>query len=191
MKIKFFATAAFVLVTLFASAQTAPLKIGYTSVDYVLVNMPESKEIDAKLKTEEAQYTKILQDKASTFQKEYEDFNKNAASWSELIRNDKQKKLESDQASINEFQQNIQAQLQKKQQTLISPVIEKIQKAIDAVAKENGYTWVFNVDAGNGVVAILTAPKEDDLSPLVFKKLGVAVPAAAPAAAAPATAPKK
>jgi outer membrane protein len=186
MKIKFLATAAFVLMTsLFATAQTAPLKIGYTSVDFILVSLPESKDIDNKLKTEEAQYTKILQDKAATFQKDYEDFNKNAGSWSELIRNDKQKKLEADQNSINEFQQNIQTQLQKKQQTLISPVIEKIQKAIDAVAKENGYTWVFNVDAGNGVVSILVAPKEDDLSDLVFKKLGVPAPAKAPVAAEP------
>lgn len=189
MKIKFLATAAFVLMTtVFATAQTTPAKIGYTSVDYILVNLPESKDIDNKLKTEEAQYTKILQDKVATFQKEYEDFNKNAGSWSELIRNDKQKKLETDQNSINEFQQSIQAQLQKKQQSLISPVIEKIQKAIDAVAKENGYVWVFNVDAGNGVVSILVAPKEDDLSPLVFKKLGVPQPAAAPAAS---EAPKK
>lgn len=191
MKIKFFVTAAFVLMTgLFANAQTPAMKIGYTSVDYVLVNLPESKEIDSKLKAEEAQYSKMLQDKIATFQKEYEDFNKNAGTWSEIIRNDKMKKLENDQTSINEFQQQIQQQIQKKQQTLISPVIEKIQKAIDDVAKENGYTWVFNVDAGNGIVSILVAPKEDDLSNLVFKKMGVTPPA--PAAAAPAaTAPKK
>lgn len=194
MKIKFFVTAAFVLMTsFFATAQTPALKIGYTSVDYILVNLPESKEIDSKLKTEEAQYSKMLQEKIAVFQKEYDDFNKNAGSWSEIIRNDKMKKLENDQNSINEFQQNIQQQIQKKQQQLISPVIEKIQKAIDEVAKENAYSWVFNIDAGNGIVSILVAPKEDDLSNLVFKKLGVAPPAPAAAAPAttPATAPKK
>jgi outer membrane protein len=68
-----------------------------------------------------------------------------------------------------------------------------LQKNIDAVAEENGYTYVFNSDGG-GSPLLLHAPKDGDISDLVLKKMGIAPGAATPiksgpAAQAPAAAP--
>jgi outer membrane protein len=81
--------------------------------------------------------------------------------------------------------QRIQQQLQQRQQELIAPINKKAFDAIQAVAKENGYSYVIEKDA------LLVAPPGDDIIPLVAKKLNVKLPAGAnhPGAAAPATKP--
>ena len=76
MKTKFFAAIITALMFVgMANAQTT--KIGYTNVDYILNNLPDAKDIENKLKTEKAQYDKLLQDKIAAFQAKYEDYQKN------------------------------------------------------------------------------------------------------------------
>lgn len=176
MKIKLTAVlfALFLMAGLGANAQ---MKIGYTNIDYILTNLPDAKTIQEKLSTEKAQYDKLLQDKSAEFQKVYEDYQKNAATMSPVIRADKEKFLQNKQGEIQEFQQNSEYALQRKQQELLAPVLDKIQTAINDVAKENGYTYVFNSDAGPSTTPIvLVAPDQDNISNLVFKKLGVEPP---------------
>ena len=191
MKTKFFATIITALMFVgMANAQTT--KIGYTNVDYILNNIPEAKDIENKLKTEKAQYDKLLQDKIAVFQPKLDDYQKNGQTMSPVIRADREKELQNAQAAIQEFSQNSETALQQKQQQLLAPVLEKIDKTVKEVAKENGYTYVFNTDAGPGTTPILlVAPDADNISDLVFKKLGVTPPAKTAAAATPAVAPKK
>ncbi len=189
MKTKFFASliAAIMFVGITANAQQ---KIGYTNVDFILNNLPDAKDIETKLKTEKAQYDKLLQDKVADFQKKYEDYQKNQATMSPVIKADREKELTNQNNAIQEFQQNSEGALQQKQQQLLAPVLDKIDKTIKEVAKENGYVYVFNTDAGPGTTPILlVAPDADNISDLVFKKLGVTPPAKAAATTAPATTP--
>lgn len=182
MKIKLFVTLIAVL-TLAGIGANAQVKIGYTNIDFILSNLPDSKDIQTKLSTEKAQYDKLLQDKIADFQKSYEDYQKNAPTMSPVIRQDKEKTLQTTQESIQAFQQNSESAIQRKQQDLLAPVMDKIQGAIDEVAKANGYTHVLNSDAGYGTTpVILFAPESDNITNLVFKQLGVAIPEdAAPA----------
>jgi outer membrane protein len=85
----------------------------------------------------------------------------------EPVKADKQKELQDLQARIQEFQQNAESSLQKKQQALLQPIYQLIQQNIKIVADENGYTYVFNADT------LLHAPEGDNISDLVLKKLGV------------------
>ncbi|UBM60100.1 OmpH family outer membrane protein [Marinilongibacter aquaticus] len=178
MKIKVLA-ALFALAMLTGFGVQAQVKIGYTNIDYILTNIPDSKEVQSKLATEQAQYKKLLDEKIGDFQKNYEDYQKNAATMTPVIRQDKEKSLQTAQEAIQEFQQNSEAALQRKQQELLAPVMDKIQGAIDAVAKANGYTYVLNSDAGYGTTpVVLVAPDGDNITDLVFKQLGVEPPKA-------------
>jgi outer membrane protein len=169
-----------------ASAQ-AQMKVGYTNVDYVLSQLPDSKQIEADLKTYRSQLENSLKAKYQDFEAKAKDYQANGEKMSEVIRKDKEKELQNLQASIQEFEKNSEESLQKKQQTLLQPVLEKIQKAIKEVARDNGYTYVFNSDAGYGTTPILLhAPEEDNVSDLVLKKMGV-TPAAANANTSKAT----
>ncbi len=178
MKIKFVVTALLLLGSLSMNAQTSA-KIGWTNVDHILQNLPDFKEIQTKLTTERAQYEKLFNEKLAEAQKLMEDYQKNAATMSEVIRKDKEKVLQNKETELKELQTNAETAIQAKQQELLSPVMDKIQKGIEDVAKEAGYTIVLNSDAGYGTTpVILVAPDADNITDKVFKKLGVTPPAA-------------
>ncbi len=178
MRIKLVVTALALLGSLTMNAQTS-VKIGWTNIDHILQNLPEFKDIQTKLTTERSQYEKLFNEKLAEAQKLGEDYQKNAATMSDVIRRDKEKVLQNKQQELQELQQNAEAALQTKQQELLAPVMDKIQTAIDGVAKENGYTYILNSDAGYGTTPVLlVAPDSDNITELVFKKLGVTLPAA-------------
>ncbi len=192
-----FLTAA-TLATSGAQAQTAapaattagPLKIAYTSVQYVLSQMPESKQIESELKTYSGQLEAQLKTKTTKFQSDVADYQKaSAGAMSDVVKADREKDLSSQQQSIQEFQRNAEQSLQQKQQTLLKPALEKLQKNIDVVANENGYTYVLNSDGDSPL--LLHGPKDGDISDLILKKMGITPTArnAAPAAAASAPRP--
>ena len=67
-----------------------------------------------------------------------------------------------------------QADYQKKSAELSKPVYEKAKKAIDQVAKDNGYKYVLDTSTG----LVLYSEPTDDIISLVIKKLGIVVPPA-------------
>jgi len=70
---------------------------------------------------------------------------------------------------IEAFQSSAQEDLQKKEQELLQPIIDLAKKAIEEVAKEQGYTYI--LDTAYGIV--LFADPSDDIMPLVKKKLNL------------------
>lgn len=178
---------AFLLISFasFAQSSDQPLKIGYTNVEYILLQLPESKQIESELKTHSTQLENQLKGKYNEYEAKLQAYEKGAATMDKTIREDKEKELMNLNNSIQEFQRSAQMSLQQKEKSLVDPVIAKIDKAIKDVAKENGYTYVISNQA------LLAGPEDGDISPLVLKKLGVD-PAKAqqtpePAAAKPAT----
>jgi outer membrane protein len=168
-----------------AQAQ-APLKIGYTDVQYVLAQMPESKQIESDLKAYNTQLEAQLKSKYAEYQAKGEAYQKGEATMTDVVKADKQKELQSLQQSIQEFQRSAEQSLQQKQQTLLKPALDKLQKNIDAVADENGFTYVFNSDTG-GSPLLLHAPESGNISDLVLKKMGITPGAAAPIKSGPAS----
>ena len=167
-----------------AQAQ-APLKIGYTSVEYVLSQMPESKQIESDLKTYNGQLEAQLKSKYADYQTKAEAYQKGEATMTDVVKADKQKELQTLQQSIQEFQRSAEQSLQQKQQSLLKPALDKLQKNIDAVATDNGYTYVLNSDGASPV--LLHGPKEGDISDLILKKMGITPSAPAPVIKTPTT----
>ena len=188
------------------TAAAGPLKLGYTNIDYVLSKTPEAKDIQNQLTIQRTQTENELKRMQKELEDKYAAYEKGAAQMSDVIRKDRETELQGLQGRIQEFGQTAQTSLQTKYQQLVNPVVQKIQKAIDAVAKETGYTYVFNLDAGaNTIPILLVAPEENNITDLVLKKMGIdptkvadtAPPAATAgsstpgAKSAPATTPKK
>ena len=97
------------------------------------------------------------------------DYQKNKATWTETIRGLKEQELQDLQDKINQFQSDSQDKFASKKQELYAPILKKADDAVKAVAKENGYSYVFDTSAG----AVLYAWDSDDLMALVKKKLGL------------------
>ncbi|QKZ12004.1 OmpH family outer membrane protein [Spirosoma sp. KUDC1026] len=178
------------------AAPAGALKLGYTNIDYVLAQTPEAKDIQNQLTIQRTQSENEMKRMSKELEDKYEAYQKGAAQMSDVIRSDREKELQGLQTRLQEFGRTAEQSLQTKYQSLVNPVVQKIQKAIDAVAKEESYQYVFNLDAGSNTIPILlVAPEENNITESVLKKLGIdpAKAAAAAAAQTPAstTAPAK
>ena len=183
-----FAAALLVASSFFASSAQAqaPLKIGFTSVEYVLSQMPESKQIESDLKTYGTQLEAQLKTKTTEYQTKLDTYQKGATAMTPVVKADTEKELTRLGQSIQEFQQTAQQSMQQKQQTLLRPVLDKIQKNIDAVANEQGYTYILNSDSGSNPI-LLHGPKDGDVSDIILKKMGITptAPSTGPTVQAP------
>ena len=193
-----FLIAIFAFIVLATSNINAQQKIGYISLDYILAQMPEAKQVETELTATKTQYDNMYQSKVKDFQAKLADYEKNGATMADVIKADREKELQGLQGSIEEFRQNSSTSLQKKQAQLLQPLLKKVEENMHASAKENGYAFVFNYDAGQGTTPIvLHAPDDANISDLILKRMGITPkpltpPAATPATTTPATgAPKK
>ncbi len=187
-QMKKFLTAAFITVTALVTASqvNAQTKIGYISTQELVSIMPETAKADSNLQQYRTALIQNAQEKQSSLETAIEKFNKDSATMSVSVKDVKRGEL---QKMLNDLQaedQRIQQQLQQRQQELIAPINRKAFDAVQAVAKENGYSFIFEKDA------LLVAPPGDDVLQLVAKKMNIKVPAGRgaqnqPGTTAPAT----
>jgi outer membrane protein len=74
---------------------------------------------------------------------------------------------------IGDFEQKAQSDLQSYAQELMKPLNDKYLKGVKEVAKENGYTYIFDIAAGGVVYFPETG---SDVTPLVKTKIGATLP---------------
>lgn len=144
-------------------------KLGHINSNELLQSMPERAKIEEEIKN----YAQELESQMGTMTKEYQakvqSYQSKEATMTDAIRQDKIQEITNLEERINKFQQSAQKDLQAKEENLLQPVIDKARKAIEDVAKENGYTYIF--DSGVGV--LLYQKDSDNIMPMVKKKLGL------------------
>jgi outer membrane protein len=106
------------------------------------------------------------------FNKKYEDYNKltQEPTSSELILKTKEDELRSLQERIQTFQQQAEQDLGNQRTTLFKPIQDKAVKAVNDVAAENGFTYIFDTAGG---ALVYTSPDSQDILALVKAKLGL------------------
>lgn len=143
----------------------------YCDMDQLFASLPEMKEAEAR----SAAYVNELEKQLYVMQVEYEskstEYKNNAATLSELVKQVKEKELESLNQHIQEFTVQAQNDFANKKAELNKPIQEKVSKAIQDIAKEKGYKYVFDSAKSTGV--LLYADPADDIMPLVKAKLGI------------------
>lgn len=167
---------AFGLVTIAANAQapatTTATKIGYADPDYILMQMPESKSIETELKSVETQLRTQLDKQTKEFQAKYADYQKNINTMLDAVRQNTERELQQLQANLEKLQQDAQTTMTTKQNQLLQPVLSKIGKAIEDVAKEQGYTMILTTQIQT-LDVVLYGDEKVNISDLVLKKMGV------------------
>ncbi|HXA01802.1 MAG TPA: OmpH family outer membrane protein [Cytophagaceae bacterium] len=160
------------------SAEAQHLKIGYADPNYIMENMPDTKKIQAELQVYEKQLQNQLQAKYKDYQEKGAALEQGGSMMAPSVKEDKVKELTFLEQSIKDFEQKAQEDLQKKQMVLVDPLLDKIQKAINAIAEEHGYTYIFSTAAqyGGSSIILFTKNKNENISDLVLIKLGVTPP---------------
>ena len=177
---KLFFVLAFGLAAVVSNAQTAPLKIGYADVEYILSQMPETKQIENQLQTLQGQLKKQYDAKVAEFQKKLQEYQQFGATVPDAVKQNSERELQQLEQNIRKLEQDSQADLQKKQFSLLEPVYNKIGKAIEDVAKENGFSLILSQQVSQ-LDVILYGDEKLDVSDLVLKKMGI-TPTPPPAA---------
>jgi outer membrane protein len=148
-------------------------KIGYADWEYIFSQLPEFKQIDNELKTHGTQLENQLKAKYADYETKVKAYQGMPATTPDAIKADKERELAGLQESIQKFQQDAQTSLQNKQTALMDPVFKKVGKAIEDVAKENGYAFIMAPQVMGGGDILLYSDEKYNVSVLVLKKLGV------------------
>ena len=151
--------------TLFA--QTS-LKLGHINSQELLQAMPESDSAQSKLEKMVKELQNQMEAMQVEFNNKYQDYVGKKDTYSELIRQTKESELQEMNQRIQQFQQTADQNVQKQRTEIFKPVLDKANKAIGEVAKENNFTYIFDISAGT---VIYHAETSTDILPLVKLKL--------------------
>ena len=153
------------------SVSNAQPKFGYVDTKEIIFTMPEITEVQASLE----KLQKELEEQLEIIQVEYNnrlvEYQKNAANYSDAIRQSKEQELMSLQQRYEELGKAGSQDLQNQQAKLMQPVFEKAQNAINKVAAEGGFTAVFDMNVGS--LAYYDKAQMTDIAPLVKAELNI------------------
>ena len=144
-------------------------KFGHINAQEILSLMPEYKSAAEELEKRTKQMQSTYAGMEGELQATYEDYQNNAESLDDLTKQDKEVEIKNLQQRMQIFQQSAQQTLQDEEMKLLEPVMAKARKAINDVATEGNYTYIF--DQSNGT--ILYAKESENVIDLVKKKLGL------------------
>ena len=155
----------------YSVAGQTTIKLGHINSQELYTAMPEMDSAQKQLEAVAKQYETTLEQLQVEFNKKYEEYNKMTQDPAavELILRTKEDELQTLQQRIQAFQQEAQNEITKKRTEFFQPVQNKAQKAINDVGSENGFTYIFDVNAG----IVYAADNTIDVLPLVKKKLGI------------------
>ncbi|MEI6575045.1 MAG: OmpH family outer membrane protein [Bacteroidota bacterium] len=146
-----------------------PVKLGHIDFAALYQLMPGMDSAQKKYQ----EYGQSLKAQMDAMQGEYEskmsDYQASSATLSDLIKKTKEKEIVDLQERIQAFQQSAQESLQKKEQELTEPIINKARLAVKEVGKENGFTYIFN--SAETLGNLIYFDGGEDVLPLVKKKL--------------------
>ncbi len=157
------------LILSMSTATIAQQKIGYINSDELLMSMPEAKKADAEISA----YAKTFQDQLTAMQKEletkYKAYEAGVKTMTEAMKDVKEKELQDLQNRMQSTQQSAEEKIASKRQEMLKPITEKADAAIQTVAKEKGYSYIFDANAGGIIYALPT----DNIIQDVKNKLGI------------------
>ncbi|MDE7073841.1 MAG: OmpH family outer membrane protein [Odoribacter sp.] len=165
--IKLFVLVTFTLVAMNVSAQQ---KLGHIETQKLIQAMPEMAAAQKTMQDKQSEVEKELTNMQEQFKTKLNEYSQNAKTYSDVIRTSKEQELQELQQRIQRFQEIAMENLEQTQKELMQPIMDKALNAIKAVAKENAYTYIFDMSSG---VVLYVAENSEDILPLVKKKLGL------------------
>jgi len=129
------------MITLSAQAQ----KFGFIDSDAILIEMPKVKQARANLEVLQKQLQTKGQNMVTDFQTKVAALQDKSQKGLITPKDaaDEEKKLLKKQEEIQAFEQDMIRQLQEREQKELQPILNEVNDAIKAVAKENGYQFIF------------------------------------------------
>ncbi len=163
-KIVLIVATAFAAVTAFAQPKFA--HVNTTELVQLCPEMAKARETMTAA-SNDAQET--FNDMQAEFNSKYQAYQSKASTWTQAVRESKEKELSEIQQRLQEFSQSVQAELQQQEQQLMQPIYQKVNETIQELAKKGGFVFVFDVQN----VLYVDAAQSTDLTGEARKMLGI------------------
>ena len=168
-RISVFVTMVLVILLGFNLSAQTKIKLAHVNSNDLMSMMPG---IDSVRKVVQDLALK-LENEGKAMMTEYEkkvtEFQNNQATMSQSLQQIKMKEIQELETRIRAFEEHAQDELQSRQEELLKPIVDAAKKAIADVAKDQGYTYVFDSAMG----FLLYSDESDNIIELVKKKLGI------------------
>ena len=127
-------------------------KVAHIDVQKLITDMPEVIAAQKELEKLQKTYTTDIQNTIKELQVKQQTYSADAANQTEITNQARAEELQAMQQNIQKFEQTAAQDLQKKQQDMMSPLIEKANAAIQKVGLAQGFEYVLNSSPGTGVI---------------------------------------
>lgn len=154
----------------------AQVKVGYFSSEAVMKQLPDAQDAQKQLDQFVADWQTEVAKMQDEWKRKFDEYDKRKLIMTDQRRADAEKELRDlDQRIIDyrnsKFGQN--GELFQKQNELMKPVQDRVFKAVQDVAKEDGFDYVFDK---SGDILLMYANEKYDLTQKVMSKLRVVPP---------------
>jgi outer membrane protein len=149
--------------------------IGYIDSEYILGNIPEYKEAQRELDRLAASWQKDIEKKFATIDSMYKKYQVEAITLPENLKQKREEtilKAEQDAKDLQKKRFGKDGDLFKKREELVKPIQDRVFNAIETLAKDRGYAFIF--DAAGSTTIVYADPKFD-LNDIIMQRLGISV----------------
>jgi len=169
------AASALLLALAFATPLSAQ-KFGYANANLILTFLPEVENVEKQIQTYQQKLMQNINVKTNYLQTKFQEYQDlvTSGSLTEEERTQREQELQRLQQEVEDERQAAQVKSIRKEEELLTPLLEKVYAAIQRVADREGYTYVFNTSTGGSSV-LLVMPDEDNLTRRVLTELGITV----------------
>ena len=159
--------------SLSAQAGGAP-KIGFINSQAILAQAPGRSDAENRFKGEVTAYQAQLQRMSDSLQTMAANFDKEAPRLDSATRVVRAKAIQDRETAYQARARTLDSTMQTRQAELIRPIMENLQKIIEQVRAEDGYSMIFDVASQTSV--IVAADKSLDITEKVLAKVKAAGP---------------
>lgn len=147
---KIFLALAFTLVALAGNNLYAQsFKFGYINSAELLQVLPDIEDVQKKMQAFAKDLELTLEDMQVEYNKKLDEWEKNQAKWSDDVKTQKMKDIQEVAGKVQEQRTEAEQRYNQESQKLMEPVFARVREAIRNVGKNNGFTYIFDTNAGS------------------------------------------
>ena len=123
-------------------------KFGHLDSQALLQSLPEAMTVQKELEGKGKEYEKQLTDMQTELQRKAEEYEKTKSTMNATKQAETEKMLQDMYTKVQQTAQDNQKAFNELQQQKLGPVLDKVRKAIEAVAKSGNYVYIMEKAAG-------------------------------------------
>jgi outer membrane protein len=164
-----------IVISMACSAFAQQARNGYIDSEFILGNIPEYKDAQRELDRLAANWQKDIEKRFASIDSMYKKYQVEAITLPDNLKQKREEAIinaEQDAKDLQKRRFGKDGDLFKKREELVKPIQDRVFNAIEAIAKDKGYAFVFDVA---GSMTIVYADPKFDLNDAVLQRLGISV----------------